>query len=516
MALLNDWSPRTITSAITVTAGALSLLYYLTESRRNANPLDAFPSPKGCYPFIGHLLSFKKLPGHLVKEWHEELGPVVRIQMGVQPWIIIREPDILHHLLTVNGAVASNRPYQIFTGKLYSHGGRGMVFQGANSRWKHIRAATALLSTSPKAVTQSIEGIQADGMRLVRKLVTETQSKGAIDPMESLQHTTVSHVLRTCFAIQVETMDKEFLQQLLEFSHQTLFFSGTHYDFGGFLPILSFVDMLPGRNMKRKRYMQGKGPLLEMLLQCALSADQDCVVKHMYDKREENGLEDIDVLVAGGDILVGAIETVSGVLKWVFALLLHHPDVQKKLINEVDDFIREHGRLPVFSDRDAFPLLNSVQRESMRFRGTNYVTLPHVLTKDIQYKGYLFPKGVLILPSAYAMHHDPERFHDPEKFIPERFLNNPKTMAAATAGKIEERDHYMFGWGRRSCPGIHLAEVEMFVFLTSVLAHCTVEPPLDGTLPDLDDVRDAGVVTAPPPYKSRFVLRSNRLLPQDF
>ena len=60
----------------------------------------------------------------MVKEWHEELGPVVRIQMGVQPWIIIREPDILHHVLTVNGAVASNRPYQVFTGQEYSHGGR--------------------------------------------------------------------------------------------------------------------------------------------------------------------------------------------------------------------------------------------------------------------------------------------------------------------------------------------------------------------------------------------------------
>ena len=56
----------------------------------------------------------------------------------------------------------------------------------------------------------------------------------------------------------------------------------------------------------------------------------------------------------------------------------------------------------------------------------------------------------------------------------------------------------------------------MFVFLTCVLAHCTVEPPLDGTLPNLDDVRDAGVVTAPPPYEARFVPRPDCLIPKDF
>ena len=175
-----------------------------------------------------------------------------------------------------------------------------MVFQGANSRWKSIRAASALLSTSPTAVSQSKDAIQADGMKLVTKLVVNSREKGAIDPMEFLQHTSMNHVLRTCFGLNVDTIDSVFLQQLLTFSHETLFFSGTHYDFGGFLPILSFADKLPGRNTKRKEYLQRKDPLLEKLLQAALDAEEDCVVKHMHEKRHENGLDDIDVLVAGG------------------------------------------------------------------------------------------------------------------------------------------------------------------------------------------------------------------------
>lgn len=46
------------------------------------------------------------------------------------------------------------------------------------------------------------------------------------------------------------------------------------------------------------------------------------------------------------------------------------------------------------------------------------------------------------------MHTNAERYEKPHEFIPERFMNNLKTMQASANGKIEERDQYNFGWGR--------------------------------------------------------------------
>jgi cytochrome P450 len=55
-----------------------------------------------------------------------------------------------------------------------------------------------------------------------------------------------------------------------------------------------------------------------------------------------------------------------------------------------------------------------------------------------------------------AMHENPHVYGDPEKFIPERFLSNKKTMYASANGRISERDQFNFGWGRHICPGIYL------------------------------------------------------------
>ena len=82
----------------------------------------------------------------------------------------------------------------------------------------------------------------------------------------------------------------------------------------------------------------------------------------------------------------------------------------------------------------------------------------------VECHGYVFPKGAWILPNIYAMHRNPELYPEPDKFIPERFIKNTKTMLSAANGRVEDRDHFVFGFGRRICPGIHLVTIIRFFF----------------------------------------------------
>ena len=69
------------------------------------------------------------------------------------------------------------------------------------------------------------------------------------------------------------------------------------------------------------------------------------------------------------------------------------------------------------------------------------------------------------------MLHDPDVYPNPMDFIPERFNGDESEMMKVT--------DLVFGFGRRTCPGMHFAEGTLFAIIVSVLATCEVLPGLD-------------------------------------
>jgi cytochrome P450 len=86
----------------------------------------------------------------------------------------------------------------------------------------------------------------------------------------------------------------------------------------------------------------------------------------------------------------------------------------------------------------------------------------HAVSEDDWYKGHFIPKGSVVMLNWWAIHYDEERYPDPGNFIPERYLDHD--LPAADYMNIADpykRDHFTYGAGRRSCPGVHLAEISM-------------------------------------------------------
>jgi hypothetical protein len=66
------------------------------------------------------------------------------------------------------------------------------------------------------------------------------------------------------------------------------------------------------------------------------------------------------------------------------------------------------------------------------------------------------------------MHHDENRWEKPEDFMPERFERHPK-LASQYTSDGPDRDHFGYGAGRRVCPGIHVAERNLFIGISKLL-----------------------------------------------
>ena len=97
--------------------------------------------------------------------------------------------------------------------------------------------------------------------------------------------------------------------------------------------------------------------------------------------------------------------------------------------------------------------------------------LGRVLKKDLVLSGYNVPAGTQILMPSYASSHDPDNFHDPENFLPERWLRSNEKE------KFHKFAAIPFGFGRRMCLGRRLAELEMHVLLFHIMKNFQLKYP---------------------------------------
>ena len=63
-----------------------------------------------------------------------------------------------------------------------------------------------------------------------------------------------------------------------------------------------------------------------------------------------------------------------------------------------------------------------------------------------------------------AILHDPEAYPEPDKFKPERFLNEDGTV------RDDPMLSLVFGIGKRICPGRHLVDATIFIVTSSILS----------------------------------------------
>jgi hypothetical protein len=76
------------------------------------------------YKIIGNMASIGELPGKKIAEWHAKYGPIIRVRMGVQTWIMIGDPTLAHELFVSNGIESNGRLYTTYGSKYYSAGQR--------------------------------------------------------------------------------------------------------------------------------------------------------------------------------------------------------------------------------------------------------------------------------------------------------------------------------------------------------------------------------------------------------
>lgn len=106
---------------------AAAIVLYACRQLFKAEPKQIskeIPVPPSSFPVVGHMFSLGPLPGRTFQKWHNELGPILKIKMGNQTWIVVDEPYLAHKIFVTNGAYTSFRPANVFGDEHYSFHGK--------------------------------------------------------------------------------------------------------------------------------------------------------------------------------------------------------------------------------------------------------------------------------------------------------------------------------------------------------------------------------------------------------
>ncbi|HTD07649.1 MAG TPA: cytochrome P450 [Solirubrobacteraceae bacterium] len=158
----------------------------------------------------------------------------------------------------------------------------------------------------------------------------------------------------------------------------------------------------------------------------------------------------VDELLA---LLVAGQETTAGTLAWAAERLCRDASLQRRL-------------RAAFSDERDDDYVDAFISELLRVRPVLQWSVRQ-LTRPLPLRSWLLPESTVVAVSIYLVHHDPDLFPDPDRFLPDRFLGEQPSRAHSFVA---------FGGGTRRCVGGRLALLEIRTVLAQLLRRFALEP----------------------------------------
>ncbi|KAJ4258927.1 hypothetical protein NW762_008014 [Fusarium torreyae] len=208
---------------------------------------------------------------------------------------------------------------------------------------------------------------------------------------------------------------------------------------------------------------------------------EPCFCVGLAEAQKEDGFDDDQAAYISATLLEAGSDTTSSTLYTFVQAMLLYPEVQRKAQQESDKVVGD-DRLPTLDDESDLQYVRACMKETLRWMPTTILgAVPHAVTQDDTYNGYLIPQGAGVL----------NNYPNPRQFDPERYRDDYQSLADAAANpSASKRDQFTFGAGRRICPGIHVAERSLFLGIYRILWAFNIEPILDQNdkpiLPDPD------------------------------
>nr|BAJ95115.1 predicted protein [Hordeum vulgare subsp. vulgare] len=471
-------------------------VWHLRGHANGPNVLPLPPGPRG-WPVLGNLPQLGDKPHHTMAALARRHGPLFRLRFGSADVVVAASAKVAATFLRAHDANFTDRPPNSGAEHV-AYNYQDLVFAPYGARWRALRKLCALHLFSSRAL-DALRYVRQEEARLMVTRLHLLSSSGLPVAVGQEANVCATNALalaavgRRVFGHGVGEGAREFKDMVVELMQ----LAGV-FNIGDFVPALRWLDpqgvvgkmkrlhrrydrMMDGFISEREHVADAQGnDLLSVMLGMMRHSPPD----------DDQGINfnDTDIKALLLNLFTAGTDTTSSTVEWALAELIRHPDVLKKLQQELDDVVGNE-RLVTESDLPQLTFLAAVIKETFRLHPSTPLSLPRVAAEECEVDGYRVPKGTTLLVNVWAIARDPDSWGpDALEFRPARFLSGGSHESVDVKGADYEL--IPFGAGRRICAGLSWG-LRMVTLMTATLVHAFDWSLVDGITPQKLDMEEA-------------------------
>jgi pentalenene oxygenase len=170
-------------------------------------------------------------------------------------------------------------------------------------------------------------------------------------------------------------------------------------------------------------------------------------------------------------MLTAATVTTVSVMSWALYVLAEHPLIEEKVLKDVARTAAAGHRAPAGHGHGPPGYTLRFLMEVLRLYPPVWITCRKALV-DVTLGDRALPAGTHVMFSSYLLHRDPDRYPDPHRFDPDRWLR--------TAPSAQDASYIPFGAGARGCVGEAFAWRELEILLGTLVREWRLTVPPGG------------------------------------
>ncbi|KAJ3558639.1 hypothetical protein NM688_g803 [Phlebia brevispora] len=475
------------------------------------------PSPRGL-PLVANAFQVPtEEPWLKFTSWSRELGPVFSLNLFGQHVVVLNTMEAATALLDRRSSIYSDRPRMIVAGDTLHGGlnlglmrygptydsqstilGRPLLIIYVIYRWRKMRRATHEVMHM-HAVDKQAPSQEYDAAVLLSHLIEEPD-KWVRHCGQAAASLAFSVLYGEHLADKSSYTEVEHLNQLTHVSTRSAA-GGTGVWVELFPSLRHMPEWLPGAGWKRnaKAHFAKMTKQVHSWLDAAAermraTEAKTCLARGLIEDKDKYGLTSDESAWLAGVALMAGSETTGGALVVFILAMVLHPEVLKRAQVEIDTVVGPQ-RMPRLYDQDSLPYIGAIVKEVLRWLPGVPLGLPRRCMEDDWYEGYLIPKGTTVLYNTWAISQDPQFFPNSAQFLPERYLRGD--IDDFDARMDAQKTDFVFGFGRRICPGKHYAYRSLFITISSMIWAFDIRKAKDAegneVTPSVTELVDEGV-----------------------